>query len=117
MRRRLGYAGQALDACARRLVHPSQRLHAYQQLVTQLTARLGFSFLHAMHSCEAQLARFSAALAGMDPRAVLARGYSITYTAAGEVLRDAARVKPGDKLRTALARGEIHSEVRKGSAP
>ena len=117
MRRRLGYAGQALDACARRLVHPAQRLHAYHQLVTQLTARLGFSFLHAMHSCEAQLARFSAALAGMDPRAVLARGYSITYTAAGEVLRDAAQVKPGERLRTALARGEIHSEVRKGSAP
>ena len=117
MRRRLGYAGQALDASARRLVHPAQRLHGYQQLVTQLTARLGFSFLHAMHSCEAQLARFSAALAGMDPRAVLARGYSITYTAAGEVLRDAAQVKPGERLRTALARGEIHSEVRKGGAP
>jgi exodeoxyribonuclease VII large subunit len=117
MRRRLGYAGQALDACTRRLVHPAQRLHAYKQLVTQLTARLGFSFLHAMHSCEAQLARFRAALAGMDPRAVLARGYSITYTATGEVLRDAAQVKPGDSLRTALARGEIDSEVRKGSAP
>ena len=48
---------------------------------------------------------------------MLARGYSITYTAAGEVLRDAAQVKPGERLRTALARGEIHSEVRKGSAP
>ena len=116
MRRRLGYAGQALDACARRLVHPARRLHAYQQLVTQLTARLGFSFLHAMHSCEAKLARFSAALAGMDPNAVLARGYSITYTAAGEVLRDATRVKPGDTLQTTLARGEVRSEVSKDSA-
>jgi exodeoxyribonuclease VII large subunit len=113
MRRRLEYAGQALDAGARRLVHPVERLRSHQQLVTQLSARLGFSFLHAVHACEAKLARLAAALAGMDPRAVLARGYSITYSAAGEVLRDAATVQPGDTLRTALARGEVHSEVRK----
>jgi exodeoxyribonuclease VII large subunit len=117
MRRRLEYAGQALDACARRVVHPAERLRACQQLVTQLSARLGFSFLHAVHSCEAKLARLGAALGGMDPRAVLARGYSITYTAQGEVLRDSAKVQPGDTLRTALARGELLSEVRKGGTP
>jgi exodeoxyribonuclease VII large subunit len=116
MRRRLDYAGQAIDACARRLVHPAQRLRASRQLVTQLSARLGFAFLHAIHSCEARLARLTATLAGLDPRAVLARGYSITYTATGEVLRDAEQVKPGDRLRTALARGEVHSEVRKSGA-
>ena len=84
--------------------------------MTQLSARLGFSFLHAMRSCEAQLARLGAALGSLDPQAVLARGYSITYTGAGEVLRDAARVQPGETLRTALARGEVHSVVRKGDA-
>jgi exodeoxyribonuclease VII large subunit len=114
MRRRLEYATQAVDAGARRLVHPAQRLRAYQQMVTQLSARLGFSFLHALHSCEAKLARLGAALAGMDPAAVLARGYSITYTRSGELLRDAAQVRPGERLRTALARGEVLSEVRKG---
>ncbi len=113
MRRRLEYAGQSLDACARLLVHPAERLRSHHQLVTQLTARLGFSFLHAIHSCEARLARLAAALGSLDPGAVLARGYSITYTAAGELLRDAARVQPGDGLRTALARGEVISEVRK----
>jgi exodeoxyribonuclease VII large subunit len=113
MRRRLEYAGQALDACARRLVHPAERLRSSQQLVTQLSARLGFSFLHSIHACEARLARLSAALGGMDPQAVLGRGYSITYTEAGEVLRDAAQVRPGERLRTALARGEVESLVRK----
>jgi exodeoxyribonuclease VII large subunit len=116
MRRRLEYATQAVDACARRLVHPAQRLRSYQQLVTQLSARLGFSFLHAIRSCEAKLARLGAALGSLDPEAVLARGYSITYTGAGEVLRDAAQVRPGERLRTALARGEVHSEVREGDA-
>jgi exodeoxyribonuclease VII large subunit len=116
MRRRLQYAAQGLDACARRLVHPAERLRSSQQLVTQLSARLGFSFLHAVRSCEARLARLGAALGSLDPQAVLARGYSITYTGAGEVLRDAARVQPGETLRTALARGEVHSVVRKGGA-
>jgi exodeoxyribonuclease VII large subunit len=114
MRRRLDYATQAVDACARRLVHPAQRLRSYHQMLTQLSARLGFSFLHSLHACEAKLARLGAALSGLDPQAVLARGYSITYTASGALLRDAAQVRGGERLRTALARGEVHSEVRKG---
>jgi exodeoxyribonuclease VII large subunit len=116
MRRRLQYAAQGLDACARRLVHPAERLRSSGQLVAQLSARLGFSFLHAVRSCEAKLARLGAALGSLDPQAVLARGYSITYTGAGEVLRDAARVQPGETLRTALAHGEVHSVVSKGDA-
>jgi exodeoxyribonuclease VII large subunit len=114
MARRLQYGAQALDAWGRRLVHPAQRLRAHQQAVTQLSARLGFAFLHAIRACDAKLARLDAALRGMDPQAVLARGYSITYGAGGEVLRDAAQVRPGDRLRTALARGEVHSEARNG---
>jgi exodeoxyribonuclease VII large subunit len=114
MRRRLHYASQALDSCARRLVHPAQRLRAHQQMVTQLSARLGFSFLHSIRSCEAKLARLQAGLASLDPTAVLGRGYSITYTASGEVLRDSTKVRAGERLRTRLARGEVHSEVKKG---
>jgi exodeoxyribonuclease VII large subunit len=114
MRRRLEYAMQAVDACARRLVHPAERLRGYHSLATQLSARLGFSFLHHVHACEAKLARLQAALASLDPVAVLGRGYSITYAASGEVLRDAAQVRPGERLRTRLARGQIDSEVKKG---
>ena len=75
---------------------------------------MGFSFLHALRSCEGKLARLSAGLRSMDPAAVLGPGYSITYTAAGEVLREGAQVRAGGKLRTTLARGEVHSEVRTG---
>jgi len=113
MRRRLEYAAQGLDGCARRLVHPAQRLRAHRELVAQLSARLGFSFLHRLHSCEAQLARLQAGLSGLDPAAVLGRGYSITYAASGEVLRDARDVRPGEPIRTRLARGEVESLVRK----
>jgi exodeoxyribonuclease VII large subunit len=115
MRRRLDYAAQGLDACARRLVHPAQRLRAHRELVTQLSARLGFAYLHSLRSCEAKLARLQAGLVGLDPTAVLGRGYSITYNAAGAVLRDAREVKPGERLRTRLANGEVQSEAKKAS--
>jgi exodeoxyribonuclease VII large subunit len=115
MRRRLEYAMQNTDSLARRLVHPGERLRSHQQLVTQLLARLAFSFSHRIHRCGALLERFKATLASVAPTAVLARGYSITRTAAGEVVRDAAVVKEGELVRTTLARGWLESEIlRKG---
>ena len=113
MHRRILYSSQALDACARRLVHPAARLRAYQLTVTQLKARLAFAFSHKVHRCEAAVARLNATLVSVDPAAVLARGYSITYDGAGAVLRDASGVRPGDTLRTRLASGTLESEVRK----
>src|SRR5207248_2021079 len=40
MRRRLQYAMQSLDGCAKRLVHPAERLRRSQQSLTQLRTRL-----------------------------------------------------------------------------
>jgi exodeoxyribonuclease VII large subunit len=83
--------------------------------VTQLLARLAFSVSQRIHRCSALLERFQATLASVDPTAVLARGYSITRSAAGEVVRDAAAVKEGELVRTTLARGWLESEIlRKG---
>ena len=111
--RKLQYAAQALDACARRLVHPAERLRSYQQLVTQFKARLAFAFSHKVHRCSTHVERLQASLAGLDPTAVLARGYSITYDASGHVLRSATGVRTGDRITTALAQGRIESEVKK----
>jgi exodeoxyribonuclease VII large subunit len=113
VQRKLRYAAQALDTCTRRLVHPAQRLASYQQLMAQLASRLAFAFAHRLHRGQAQLAQLEATLAGLDPAAVLGRGYSITYGASGNVLREASQARPGERLRTRLAEGEIDSEVKK----
>jgi exodeoxyribonuclease VII large subunit len=61
-----------------------------------------------------QLRQIQRRLNLLGPEQVLARGYSITMDAAtGKVLRDAAQVKAGQKLKTRLKKGEIFSEVRK----
>ena len=47
----------------------------------------------------------------LSPLAVLTRGYSITQSEDGKVLRDAAEVKSGDMLKIRLANGKLEAEV------
>ena len=113
LRRRLEYAMQTVDALARRIIHPAERLRSHQQLVGQLSARLAFGLMHGIHAFQSRFERLQVALAGLDPSAVLARGYSITRNATGEVLRDAARAHEGEPITTTLARGSLESKVTK----
>jgi exodeoxyribonuclease VII large subunit len=132
-RRRIETAMQTVDALARRLVHPAQQLRASGRHVAHLAARLSNAARYRLDAAQARLAdaprriahaaarrvdgaqallaRLQASLAGLDPGAVLARGYSITRNAAGEVLRDASRVAVGERLVSTLARGSLESEV------
>jgi len=113
MRRRLQYAAQALDGCAKRLVHPAERLRRSEQALAQLRTRLAFALGHRVHRSSAQLERLQASLTSLDPYAVLARGYSITRNGAGELLRDAAQAREGERILTTLARGALQSKVNK----
>ena len=48
---------------------------------------------------------------GLAPERTLARGYSITRTESGTVVRDGAALAPGRRLETTLARGKVWSRV------
>ena len=111
--RRIEYAMQMVDALARRLVHPRERLRTSGQLLEQLAARLSSAASRRLENFAAQLERLKAGLTSLNPTAVLERGYSLTRNARGEVVSDAARVSEGEKLTTTLAKGWIESEVRK----
>ncbi|HEV2696199.1 MAG TPA: exodeoxyribonuclease VII large subunit [Verrucomicrobiae bacterium] len=82
--------GLVLETLAGRFLRakPSQALKSRREALRQLERRLN----------------------ALGPAQVLARGYSITTDAAtGKVLRDAQKVKPGQKLKTRLAKGEALS--------
>jgi exodeoxyribonuclease VII large subunit len=111
--RRIEYAMQTVDALARRLVHPRERLRTSRQLLIQLAARLASATARRVDYFSAQVERFKASLVSLNPSAVLERGYSLTRDAQGVVVRDASRVAEGERLTTTLARGWIESEVRK----
>jgi exodeoxyribonuclease VII large subunit len=63
------------------------------------------------------LAATEARLHLLGPEQVLSRGYSITMDAAsGKVLRDAQKVKAGQRLKTRLKVGEVLSRAESASA-
>ncbi|MBP9901914.1 MAG: exodeoxyribonuclease VII large subunit [Verrucomicrobiota bacterium] len=67
---------------------------------------------HQLANARNHFATQAARLRLLGPEQVLARGYSITMDATtGEILRDAKRVKVGQRLRTRLKAGEINSRA------
>jgi exodeoxyribonuclease VII large subunit len=114
-RRQIEYAMQAVDALARRLVHPAARLRGFQKELAYLGHRLTLALARHVESFRTRTEKLEIALAGLDPQAVLARGYSITLDDRGKILTDAARVKDGDRVTTRLERGSFDSEVRRKS--
>jgi exodeoxyribonuclease VII large subunit len=107
---------QKVDALARRLVHPAERLRNARRDLSHLALRLAAAMKHRFVELRAQLQRGEAVLAGLDQMKVLARGYSLTLNAGGEIVRSPAAVAVGERIVTRLAKGEIESEVRKKSA-
>ena len=83
-----------------------QRLPGLQQIMT-----------HRLESAVAErkqtLRRLEVQLRALSPLAVLDRGYSLTQTADGDVVRDVSHLKKGDTLKTRFAKGTVLSEVKK----
>ena len=59
------------------------------------------------------LERLAAKLDELSPLKVLDRGYALVFDAAGNVVKDAAQLRPGDDIRARLAKGEIAATVKK----
>lgn len=135
--RRLDTEIQRVDGLGRRLVHPRAKLAASGRLLGQLAARLaaarpdiaglerergelvrrlGLAMRHTLERSGQRLERLGASLTGLDPTAVLARGYSLTRNASGEVVRDAATLAEGEIVTSTFSRGWAASEVKKRSA-
>jgi exodeoxyribonuclease VII large subunit len=60
-----------------------------------------------------RLAALEAHLKHLNPELVLERGYAIALDASGAVVRDAAKLAPGDDLTVKLARGSAATRVVK----
>jgi len=130
---RMNTAQQKIDRLAASLARPAERVsrehlrlsHIARQLPRCAAAALGeqreglrrsaralrhgAAMLHArMNHREQQLAT---RLRALDPMQVVARGYALVHTGAGELVVEPAQIIEGDDLRLTLARGEATARI------
>jgi len=97
-----------------RQVRPKQLLKQRRELLKVTQHRLHELARVRFKDLKNNLAATESRLLLLGPEQVLSRGYSITMDAAtGKVLREAAKVKPGQKLKTRLQTGQILSCAEK----
>ena len=90
---------------------PEKQVALLQKQVTQQEARLARAIKLMQQAGQQRLAHAAQQLNAVSPLATLGRGYSISKTADGEILRSVSQVKIHDQISTRLADGEFICEV------
>ncbi len=106
---------EALGA-ALRAHRPDHLLALRRERVEALTERLRRAREEQVIRKQRQLEQTAALLRVLGPQSTLSRGYSITQTAEGKLLRTIADAAPGDELVTRLADGEVRSTVQRSDS-
>jgi len=93
---------------------PRQRIEAYRGTASFLQDALDRNSAFALERMRARLQTGLARLSGLNPAAVLARGFSIARVQpSGTVVRRAPDVKAGDRLRIELHKGSVDCLVER----
>jgi len=105
-RRRLEAARSSL-----REHRPDQLLRIRRQELGGLRERLIRGGSQRLDALRGRLEHAANLLRVLGPQSTLSRGYSITRTEAGEIVRSVVQAPPATRLVTQLADGEVHSQV------
>jgi exodeoxyribonuclease VII large subunit len=109
-----------LDSDAWRTRDLGQRLVAAAPDLTQFAAanadlarRLRHAGQRRLEIAAVAVSAAGAHLKHLSPQHVLDRGYSITETAAGAIVRDGSKLAPGEEVRLIFAKGWAGAEVKR----
>ena len=95
-----------------RIRDPQHQVDALRERTRIALARLSSAWQRKNESGRAQLEDVAATLNSLSPLAVLGRGYSLTRAIPENTLvRDAATLRPGDRVRLTFAQGEAQARV------
>jgi exodeoxyribonuclease VII large subunit len=113
--RRVSLARQRLDSLATRRAfrEPLDRVRDLERRLDDLDGRLRRSGRISLDRAGDRIAALAGRLQTLSPLNVLARGYSLTHTADGRLLKDAEAVGIGETITTRLAAGELVSRVER----
>jgi exodeoxyribonuclease VII large subunit len=93
--------------------HPRHLIGLRAQNLKALSQRMGRGVSQVLKGQARHLDLLEARLRCINPQEVLKRGYSLTtHKKTGQIIRDPGQVKPGEKLLTRLANGQIESTVQ-----
>lgn len=92
--------------------NPQPRILRAQTRIQQLEYRLAENLRAQLSETRERFGNAVTHLEAVSPLSTLARGYSVTTAADGNVLKQARQVKTGDTLTTRLADGWVESEVK-----
>ena len=117
MRRRLQEHRERLRWLTGRaaLVSPSTRLTQQRLRLEILDQQLRRAWRQVISSRREKLLPLMRTLNAVSPLATLERGYAIVSVEGGEILRNAADVKPGTTIEARLARGKVRAKVEGAS--
>lgn len=91
---------------------PRLRLHEAQRELAAHAAALQAAMRHRLASSAGRVEALTGTLGALSPLAILDRGYSLVFDLQGNLLKDAAQVKPGDEIRARLSKGEVRARVK-----
>ena len=105
--------GKRTERLQQRLVQaqPQGQIHRYSQRVQQQEYRLRQALERQLNDYRQRFGIACSQLETVSPLATLARGYSVTQTPAGVLLKTTKQVHTGDKLTTRLQDGWVESEI------
>jgi exodeoxyribonuclease VII large subunit len=78
-----------------------------------VTAAVSAAMRNQLLQNKVRIERMGRALEALSPLAILDRGYALVFDGAGQLVKDASLVKPGDEITARVARGEIAAVVKK----
>ena len=107
--RRLRIASEQWKSVAQHPIfrRPEQMIENRQYLLDLYEKRLDRSVDRQIQTWSDRLSKASASLEALSPLSILSRGYTLTETADGQLIRGADEVKVGDILRTRFADNSV----------
>ncbi len=94
-----------------RLVDPRQRIRQMKENFKTLTLKLKTGMFNSLALKRQRLESRIQMLNSLSPLQVIGRGFTLTLSLEGKIIRSVKEIKKGDKLVTRLSDGEFQSEV------
>ena len=104
---------QKVDWLTRQLQSPQTIIDNQKQQLKLIQHRLASIIEKRLTSSQSQFRELAIKLDSISPLAIIGRGYSLTKTEQGQLLKNATETKIGDNIISQLSKGSIKSQVTK----